>query len=142
MIPENLQRFNTFAAHLFGLLYEEFPNPCDIGPDLFFEFADKVEGKMAWRELNNQTVLSTVRWLHDEGYIRVTEYSNNLSQGVTLTQKGLLVLNATPDSLHAGETMGEKIKSALADGSKNMVTKLIEQTLDIGIKYATGKVGY
>jgi len=38
--------------------------------------------------------------------------------------------------------MGEKIKSALADGSKNMVTKLIEQALDIGIKYATGKVGY
>jgi len=67
MIPENIQRFNTFAAHLFGLLYEEFPNPCDIGPDLFFEFADKVEGKMAWGELNNQTVLSTVRWLHDVG---------------------------------------------------------------------------
>lgn len=141
MIPENLQRFNTFAARLFSLLYEEFPNPCDIGPDHFFDCAVEVEGSMVWSEHNDKTVLSTVRWLHDEGYIRVANYSNDNCQGVILTQKGLSVLKAVPDALHSSETMGEKIKSALAEGSKNMVTKVIEQVLDTGIKYATGNVG-
>jgi hypothetical protein len=141
MIPENVQRFNAFAAHLFSLLYEEFPNPCDIGPDHFFEYADEVEGEKVWGEHDNQTVSSTVRWLHDEGYIRVTDYSNGLSLGVTLTQKGLSVLNATPDSLHPSETMGAKIKNALADGSKGLVSKVVEQALDIGIAYAKTKVG-
>lgn len=140
MVPENVQRFNSIVARIFELLYEDFPDSCDIGPD-HFDLTAEVEGQMVWRDEAYQTVLSTVRWLAAEEYISLVGYSNGLCLAVTLTQKGLLVLNASPDSLSPGETVGGKIKSALAGGSKALVSKVIEQALDIGVKYATAKVG-
>lgn len=140
MVPENIQQFNTVVARVFEMLYEEFPDPYSIGPD-HFDLTATTEGGLIWREEAYQTVLSTIRWLNEEKYIRLQGYSNGLCLGVTLTQKGLAVLNATPDSLHPGETMGTKIKSALAEGSKGLVSKVVEQALDIGISYAKIKVG-
>jgi hypothetical protein len=140
MVPENIQQFNTIVARVFEMLYEEFPDPHNICSD-HFDLTAKVEGALIWREEAYQTVLSTIRWLSEEKYIRVQSYSNGLCLGVTLTQKGLSVLNATPDSLHPSETVGAKIKNALADGSKGLVSKVVEQALDIGIAYAKTKVG-
>lgn len=140
MVPENIQQFNTNVARVFEILYEEFPDPYNIGPD-HFDLTARVEEELIWREEAYQTVLSTIRWLSEEKYIRIQGYSNGLCLGVTLTQKGLAVLNATPDSLHPSETIGAKIKIALADGSKGLVSKAVEQALDIGIAYAKTKVG-
>jgi hypothetical protein len=140
MVPDNIQQFNTIVARVFELLYDDFPDPCDLGPD-HFDLTAEVEGEVIWRDEAYQTVLSTIRWLSAEKYVRVHGYSNGLCLGVTLTQKGLSILNATPDSLHPSETMGAKIKSALADGSKSMVSKVVGQALDIGIEYAKTKIG-
>jgi hypothetical protein len=137
MAAENVQRFNSIVARVFELLYEEFPDPIHIGPD-HFDFTAEQD----WRDQGYTTVLSTVRWLSEEDYIRLDGYSNGLCLGVRLSQKGLTVLNATPDSLHSGETVGGKIKDALADGSKALLSKVIEQALDLGIKYASNKAGF
>lgn len=137
--PENILKFNSIVAKVFELLYDDFPDPVDLGPD-HFDLTAKVEGEVVWRDEAYQTVLATVRWLHDEEYIRLAGYSNGVCLAVTLTQKGLTVLNAIPDSLSPTETMGGKIKVALASGSKILVSKAIDQAFSFGVKYAGGQV--
>jgi hypothetical protein len=139
--PNNILKFNNTVATIFELLYDDFPDPVDLGPDHFDLKETAVDGTKVWRDESYQTVLATVRWLRDEGYIRLIGYSNGICQATTLSQKGLLVLNAIPDSLSPTETIGKKIKDAIATGSRSMVSKAIDQAFDFGIKYATGQTG-
>jgi hypothetical protein len=138
--PDNILKFNDTVATIFELLYDDFPDPVDLGPDHFDLTDTAVDGTKVWQDEGYQTVLATVRWLHEEGYIRLIGYSNGICQATTLSQKGLVVLNAVPDSLSPTETIRKKIRDAIASGSKSMVSKAIDQAFNFGLKYATSQV--
>jgi len=134
MVPNNIERFNTFTARIFELLYDDFPNPVGFVED-HFDLTVEIDGERVLDESAYKTVLSTVRWLDTEGYIRVADYANEMCLGVTLTQKGLTVLS-TPDSLQPTETMAAKMKGALAEPAKGLLSKVVEQLFDYGTRYA------
>jgi hypothetical protein len=56
------------------MLYEEFPALNSIDSD-YFDLTAEVEGETSLREEGYLTVLSTIRRLNDEKYIRLQGYS-------------------------------------------------------------------
>lgn len=133
----NMETFNTTVARIFELLYDGFPEPTNIGQDHFLDALDS-EGNSIGRDGGVIRIQSTLLWLTEEGYIRTRGYSNHICLGAVLTQKGLTILRATPAALEGNGPFGERIKTALAQGSKAVVSKLIEQLLENGFKLAMG----
>jgi hypothetical protein len=112
--PPNIQEFNTIAGLVFAQLYEAFPSRKNIDYDRVAR-AMGVEGndwsahKLPSGRGLRATISETIDWLNSEEFIR----SHGLSppERVTLTTKGLAVMNAVPEGLK--EKLGVELTKAI-----------------------------
>ena len=133
-MPLNMQMFNSLTVQIFDLLYDTFPKPTDIDAlkigSRFNPAGDKDAVSSAGSIAEN-----TLQWLAAEGFIR---YKIDLAKpanefiGVQLTLKSLKLLDSVPSSTDFGEspdTMIERIRTALASGSLEVIKKALKVLL-------------
>lgn len=119
-MTEKLDKFNKCAALIFDSLYQSFPVPKDFQIEDFSEFIT---------EEDRDIFFSTMRFLEKEGFIR---YENAVYRGyisVTLTAKGLVILNSTPKSIDSTESLGSKITVAVKSGAQEMMKAVIGEAI-------------
>jgi DNA-binding PadR family transcriptional regulator len=116
----NVELFNKYAGELFVKLYEVFPQEVTLRLDIE-EFPDDEAMNIYYY---------TVKFLAREGFITYEkEGVGPFFQGVVLTPKGLKALKKIPSSLQEEKPIISAIKSALKEGSKVLLGKLIEELL-------------
>jgi hypothetical protein len=69
-------------------------------------------------------------FLEREGFIRYEgRVSNDSFNNVTLTSKGLAVLNETPDALKEKTPLGAKLMSVVREGSREVIRTVVQQII-------------
>lgn len=120
-MEKNIKDFNKFTAMLFERLYNSFPNRVMISIEDMDDSADKE---------TIRTYASTVEFLALEGFIRYrTATMDNVYMDVTLTAKGLTILNKIPSTSKEKKTFIEMIKEIAKDGSKAELRSVIDALL-------------
>ena len=136
---QNIDLFNEYVAIILGRLYEKFPvrqdltaweisgqrNPSEYGRVLPTDKADSNKMEVAF---------FTVDWLVENGYVRARDGAILRFNGCVLSEKGLELLNATPDSLQQPtETLGESLVRLLKEGSMDAAKSVVTQQLIQGL---------
>lgn len=148
-MSKNLDLFNRQTAEIFAVLWDNFPVPQVITyekfnaalPDGYFDQVNSPEIK-ALRELRS-VVDGTFRFLDENGYIKCEQDKDTVlcpSSGfndVRLTEKALAVLNKKPEALGGNETMGDKIISAVKDGTPGVIAGAVTNLLTLGVNMVT-----
>jgi len=147
MTSSNIDVFNENVGKIFADLYNSFPVPKEIHPRDFVGIGIAVESESTF-EFSSQEkpksseilFFSTVQWLIREGYISATELlpTQVYFRTVVLTQKGLMVLNAVPDSLANKQSLGDRLVSSAKSGAIDLLKSAAKEALSIGIKSLTG----
>ena len=113
--------FNEAVALILAKLYEAFPQRQS------FEMANLVKGVDDNKRLN---YFDTFLFLEREGFIRYEgRIATDKFTNVTLTSKGLAVLNETPDALKEKIPLGTRLMSVARDGSKEVIRAVVEQII-------------
>lgn len=120
--PQNIECFDEFVARALAELYGRFPVKIfldarklsgDDGNDDFGRVVDS-DGRPSKRF---EIALATIEWLADSGIIRAGEPHTFGYYNVVLTAAGLEILQATPESLKVGESLGDRITRFVREGS-------------------------
>jgi hypothetical protein len=95
--------------------------------------AHLVEGADDNKRLN---YCDTILFLEREGFIRYEgRVSNDSFHNVTLTIKGLVLLNAVPDALQENTPLGTRLMSVVRAGSKEVIKTVVQQVITRAIDY-------
>jgi hypothetical protein len=117
----NIDDFNEATAKILAKLYDAFPQR------LSFKVASLVEG-IDENKLHNYS--DTIMFLEREGFIRYESYiTNDLFIYVSLTSKGLAILNSIPDALQEKGPLGRKLINSVKDGSQELIKIGVEQLI-------------
>lgn len=137
-MSKNLELFNQQTAKIFAVLWDNFPVPQmityeELCPSNINELSDL-----------RSVIDGTFRFLGQNGYIQfehdeATFFHSNLGfNDVCLTEKALIALNIKPESLGGNETMGDKIISAVKDGTPGVIAGAVTNLLTLGVNLVTG----
>ncbi|HHT0952251.1 hypothetical protein V6X01_06930 [Enterobacter hormaechei] len=143
-MSKNLDLFNQQTAEIFAVLWENFPVQQVISyekfdaalPDDWFEQSNSPEMK-ALNQLRS-VVDGTFMFLGENGYIQYRTDNQMYFYDVRLTEKALAVLNKKPEALSGNETMGDKIISAVKDGTPGVIAGAVTNLLTLGVGLVTG----
>lgn len=143
-MSKNLELFNQQTAEIFAVLWENFPVSQVITyekfsaalPDDYFDQLNSPEMK-SLRELRS-VVEGTFTFLGENGYIQYETDHQTYFMNVRLTEKALTVLNKNLDALVSNETMGDKIISAVKDGTPGVIAGAVTNLLTLGVNLVTG----
>jgi hypothetical protein len=117
----NMDDFNEATALILAKLYEAFPQRQS------FEIARIVEGADDNKRIN---YYDTILFLEREGFIRYEgKVATDSFSNVTLTSKGLAVLNETPDALKEKIPLGTKLMGVVREGSKEIMRTVVQQII-------------
>lgn len=117
----NMNAFNEATARILAKLYEGFPRRVSL------KVGDLVGSPDQNKE---QTYGDTIIFLEREGFLRYeTRVGNEHYNDVSLTAKGLAILNSVPASLQEKEPLGCRLTSVLKDGSKELIRTIVEQII-------------
>lgn len=123
-MSKDMELFNKFTAHLLGVLFDHFPVEKDIRLEDF---------ECLNNEENLAIFFSSIKFLKREGFIN---YSNTVYGGfmsVTLTAKGLTVLNSSPKSLETKEPLGKRLSSALQNSGPEILKVTVSEIIKLGL---------
>ncbi|NJO16130.1 MAG: hypothetical protein HC877_10355 [Thioploca sp.] len=123
MITNNRDDFNQCVALVFDRLYQEFPKETNITVD---EFVDSSNEEMT------DNYFATIRFLQREGFISYQILNYDTFTGVTLTIKGLKIL----DTLSTGDgetTIAQEISIALQQHSKKLIGAIIQKIINLSL---------
>jgi hypothetical protein len=124
MTTNNRNDFNKCVALVFALLYQKFPQETDLAIDEFIEVAD---------ENTTDNYFATIRFLQREKLIYYQLFNYNIFTGVTLTAKGLNLLDTL--STRDGETtIAQEIDAALQSNSNQSIGAIIQEIIKLAIE--------
>ena len=123
MATNNRNDFNQCVALVFNLLYQEFPKETNITIDEFIESAD---------EDMTDNYFATIRFLQREKFIYYQLLNYNTFTGVTLTTKGLKILD-TLSTLDEETTIAQEISTALQQNSKPLIGAIIQKIIKLSV---------
>ena len=121
---DNIKAFNLACADIFALLYENFPLKVKM-----FNANDFLEQNL--REYDTKILIATLEFLEKEQFIvwRTAKVEHGLFADITLTLKGLSLLNKTPKSLEQKESNGEIIFNAIKKGSFLVASEAVKNAI-------------
>ncbi|MEO0369805.1 MAG: hypothetical protein AAF197_13650 [Pseudomonadota bacterium] len=143
-MPDNIDRFNKYAAHFFAKLYERFPEPCVL------DTVEAVTGSALSEPVHQKTLqdattnpevqfcCDALKWLHDTGYFKgdATLHYVQVS-GAVLTPKGFEALNAVPETLQQ-TSLGTRLSQVAGEGAKEVskaaIGELVGQVIGVATK--------
>ncbi|SAQ58017.1 hypothetical protein [Klebsiella oxytoca] len=142
-MPKNLDLFNQQTAEIFAVLWENFPVQQIIyyekfnaaQPDNYLNQPNSPEMK-ALDKLRS-VVDGTFTFLGENGYIHFKTDFHSCFYEVRLTEKALAVLNKKPEALGGDETMGDKIISAVKEGTPGVIAGAVTNLLTLGVNLVT-----
>ncbi|PMZ92711.1 MULTISPECIES: hypothetical protein [unclassified Pseudomonas] len=143
MAVSNIDVFNEFTGKILGDLYLQFPKPKCLMADAY------VESPMKWNEHAQMEVpseeteffMATAQWLANAGYLSGNVWPGSHVSDAVLTAKGLEVLNAIPESLSGGPSIGERLADAAKEGGKETMRGLVSEALGLGARLISPLVG-
>jgi hypothetical protein len=147
---KNIERFNVYTAHIFGVLYNEFPVP------RMMHAREVVTAVRASLELSpdeeakqNKFVNHTLRWLQETGYIKA--YGTDENRTFVLEPRAFEAMAAPlPSALRGGDlavqSVGEKLVDVAGDlgrevgkeTRKEVAAQLVGQVIGHAMKVFTG----
>lgn len=140
----NIEAFNVAAAEIFGQCYQTFPlevtiSTMDIGTAIKESFGEDPDGVFNLDEVEYKIAEATMTWLIEAGYIWHKKPLRSISfEGVTLSPKGLEVLNAVPEELNSKKSLGEQLSNGIKSLGKDSASSIIKIGLTYGAKLAIG----
>jgi len=133
----NIELFNLSVAETLAACYEEFPqkinfSSIDITDKVLGYYPEKNEGEYA--EIIFPVATGTIQWLGQAGYLWIANQEQHEFLGVTLSPKGLELLNLIPDSISKKESIGSLLTGGLKSVGKESALALIKTVLSEGVK--------
>jgi hypothetical protein len=124
--PANISEFNTITGLVFTQLYGQFPVAVDldraaIESAMSTAFLSGSTGVLQSGRPFTEVFAHSLTWLSNEGYVRSA--GPLAYEKVTLTTKGLAVLNAVPQGLST--TIGSTLATTASAGNWSGVGDLI-----------------
>ena len=142
MSMANIDLFDEFTAGVLAQLYEAFPRKVwldarvlagESGSDDFGRVLDPAGNPSARFEIAR----ATIEWLIDTGYLRAAELVQHGAREAVLTPAALLVLKATPASLKASVSTGERLVRLLREGSLALAKETAKAAIASGVGIVT-----
>ena len=122
--PPNISEFNTITGLVLNQLYGQFPVSVDLDQAAIASAMGAVSPSTQVLQSGKpftEVFVHSLNWLSKEGYVRSAGLLPH--EKVTLTQKGLTVLNAVPDGLSV--TVGSTIATNASAGNWSSIGDLI-----------------
>lgn len=133
---ENVEKFNVLVGLIFARLYSQHPLPVRLNGSRFLSEVvneDEHDESFDFNDYFN----STVKWLEKAGYIWIeTDFSSmggNWEYELMLSERGFEALRKTPESLDGSESLGQKFVRFSKDKSSEVISILIEHTVNSAI---------
>ena len=120
MTKTNRDDFYQCTALVFEKLYQEFPKGIDIIIDELGESLD---------EETIDNYFASIRFLQREGFIHYQELDFTVFIGVSLTVKGLKIL----DTITAEKTIAQHISTALSNKNPNAIQAAIQELIKLSV---------
>ena len=112
--------FNRAIGLILDRLYQQRPR------EVFLDVTKLADAE----EPNVKLMSSTVDFLLQEGFLRGHVVDDgHLMYRVTLSLKGLAVLNSVPQSLKGEPPLGQRLRTALKSGGREAVNAVISQVI-------------
>lgn len=140
----NIEAFNIAVAEIFGRCYKEFPlkvsiSNLEIGVAIKDAFGEDPDGYFDLGEVEYQIADAATDWLIKAGYLWCDNPERSISfKGVTLTPKGLEILNSVPEELQSKASLGEKLSKGIKVLGKESALTSVKLGLTYGVKLALG----
>lgn len=137
-VPPNIEKFSLYTATIFALLYERFPVPFDLRvhhleKDWYQEGPQDIQ---AQANDSGEIAVYTAAWLRDSGFISYIGPKNSIFfNQCVLTAKGLEVMNAIPDVLTSGKSIGSFLGDVVKTGTRESAIEVIKLALAKGVQY-------
>lgn len=147
MAISNIERFDRTVVLVLAELYTRFPmrKALSAGRFILTDDGQQTEALSSRDEYEldmsdpyfkrKQFAFECMHWLVEAGYLQGKPKPYDYIEDAVLTEKGLDVLNATPDSLQ--ETLGEKLQQAAKNGAGETFRALIGQVIGLGVGLVT-----
>lgn len=126
-----MKLFNELSAIILYSVFEKFPVAIEFSIEDFPSF-NTVE--------NSDVFYDTFKFLSNENYINFQHQVYGGFIGVTLTSKGLCVLNAVPDSLKEKKSFSLSLKNALKNGSEEVLADTMKKLFAFGTHFLINSI--
>lgn len=132
---KNIELFDEYTTIVMAQLYESFPikktidarNLC--GHSDIDEYGGVVDASGRPSKAFD-LAMATIEWLGDNGYARYKERWAFGWTDVVLTEKGLTMLKALPNSLASKETFGDRLLRLVKEGSISLAKEAAKAAFD------------
>ena len=138
---KNIESFNIAVAEVFGKCYQAFPIRIDVSVievgEAIYEALDPGCGH-DMRNSEYDIARASINWLIESGYLWHRNATHISFNAVTLSPKGLEVLNVIPKELQIKTTLGEELGKGVKEIGKDAALSLVKTTLSYGAKLVLG----
>jgi len=146
MEKTNIERFDEVTAKILAALYETFPEPCYIDINALGMTEEQPTRNEIGEELHtdewhslDRFAQNAAKWLAEEGYL--SSRSSGFYGRYTLSAAGLKSMKHVDQPEIGSATLGDKLKTASAEGTKAATSKLVDQFLALGAPLITKAMG-
>ncbi|MFU0865572.1 hypothetical protein [Kluyvera ascorbata] len=145
-MSKNIDLFNKQTAQILAILWENFPVLQEISYAEFgAELPENYVKNLGWGNESipentvelRRVIDGTFNFLGENGYIKYKSDGWFSFNDVRLTEKGLAVLEIKLESLGGKETMGDRIISAVKDGTPAVIAGAVTNILSLGVNLIT-----
>ena len=139
----NIESFNIAVAEVFGKCYQAFPLRIDVsvvevGKSIQEALDPNCGNDIDMRSPEYAIARESINWLIESGYLWHRNATNMSFNAVTLSPKGLEVLNAIPKELQIKTTLGEELGRGVKEIGKDAALSFVKATLSYGANLALG----
>jgi len=141
MTSSNIDAFNETAGKVFAALYKNFPMPIEIRHQDFIDNNHDSDSSQQMAESGSpppswEFIFSSIQWLINEGYISSRDLlpTQRHFRQVVLTQKGLSILNFTPNILIHKQSIGDRLVASAKAGAIDVLKSAAKEAFSVVIK--------
>jgi hypothetical protein len=140
---KNIESFNIAVAEAFGQCYQAFPlrielSVIEIGKVIQETNDPDCGNDIDMRSTEYEIARESVNWLIESGYLWHRNATNMSFNAVTLSPKGLEVLNAVPKGIEVKTTLGEELGKGVKQIGKESALDFVKTTLTYGASLVLG----
>ncbi|PMH28640.1 hypothetical protein BCU71_19985 [Vibrio lentus] len=132
----NIEKFDVLVARVLENLYSEFPkqivlNPCKLMDyDVDSGDLDELGGFIdPLSEDDSEFFSYTLSWLYESGYL-IGKLGGSWNSSLTLSLQGLQLLKSVPSVVESNESLGDQLREAFKNGSKEYAANLVKEALN------------
>ncbi|WP_296058627.1 hypothetical protein [uncultured Amphritea sp.] len=140
---KNIESFNIAVAEAFGQCYQAFPLRIDLsvielGKAIQETIHPDCSNDIDMRSTEYAIARESVNWLIESGYLWHRNATSMTFNAVTLSPKGLEILNAVPKGIEVKTTLGEELGRGVKEIGKEAALDFVKATLTYGASLVLG----